>query len=192
MGVEFEKLPTSVNESQQVAESGTSYAQRLAGEKALQGVKYLAENATPADYAVLGADTIVIQSNGEVLGKPKNREHAVEMLTLLANSTHSVCTAVTLACSDTVKSNNDESRENNKINCQTCCVVTKVSFGDISPAQIEAYWLTGEPVDKAGAYAIQGGAAVFVTRIEGSYTAVVGLPLYEVRQLLLDAGVLAP
>jgi len=189
MGVPFEKLAVNVDESKQVAESVVTYVQRLARDKAMQGINQLQQREAFFNCAVLGADTIVAQQNGRILGKPQSREQAVEMLRALANCTHSVYTAVAVLCSQNVKNSEPNSGNDNKISCQTCCVETKVSFGDISETQIQAYCLTKEPFDKAGAYAIQGAAAAFVRQIHGSYTAVVGLPLYETRELLLNAGV---
>lgn len=125
------------------------------------------------DALVLGADTDVVLDD-EILGKPRDAEHAVETLLRLAGRRHEVISAVALVRGDTNAS---------------CLTVTKVEFGPITPAQAQAYWETGEPADKAGGYAIQGLAARFVRRIEGSYSGVVGLPLVETAELLAEFGV---
>ena len=122
---------------------------------------------------VLGADTDVVLDD-EILGKPRDRDHAVATLQRLAGRTHQVISAVALV---------QDARE------ATCLTVTTVEFGAIKPAQAQAYWETGEPADKAGGYAIQGLAARFVRRIEGSYSGVVGLPLFETAELLAEFGV---
>lgn len=122
---------------------------------------------------VLGADTDVVLDD-EILGKPRDRDHAVATLQRLAGRTHQVISAVALV---------QDARE------VTCLTVTAVEFGPIRADQASAYWETGEPADKAGGYAIQGLAARFVRRIEGSYSGVVGLPLFETAQLLAEFGV---
>lgn len=122
---------------------------------------------------VLGADTDVVLDD-EILGKPRDRDHAVATLQRLAGRTHQVISAVALV---------QDARE------ATCLTVTTVEFGPIKSAQAIAYWETGEPADKAGGYAIQGLAARFVRRIEGSYSGVVGLPLFETAELLAEFGV---
>ena len=124
--------------------------------------------AAGATLPVLGADTVVV-CDGQVLEKPRDAEHAQAMLLRLANRRHQVMTGVALV---------DRARIEQQV------VVTQVAFGPITPQQAAAYWHTGEPADKAGGYAIQGLAAVFVERIEGSFSNVVGLPLYETAQLL--------
>lgn len=122
---------------------------------------------------VLGADTIVVVDN-KVLGKPKNEKEAKDMLHALSDKRHSVLTAVALVKDDTVR---------------TKVVETKVWFRDLSDKEIDAYVATGEPLDKAGAYGIQGRAAAFVEKINGSYTNVVGLPLSQVCKMLRKAKV---
>jgi septum formation protein len=122
---------------------------------------------------VLGADTAV-SVDGRILGKPATRDEAVAMLSLLSGREHHVLTGVALLHAgslDTVQS------------------ATTVVFRPITVAEMQRYWDTGEPRDKAGGYAIQGLAAAFVERIEGSYSGVVGLPLFETARLLQDSGV---
>lgn len=122
---------------------------------------------------VLGADTVVSLA-GHTYGKPDNRENAKAMLQKLSGNVHEVTTGVAL-----VKDGK----------CFTDVVTTRVAFADLTAAEIAAYVATDEPLDKAGAYAIQGRAAVFIRGIEGSYSNVVGLPLHAVAQLARKAGV---
>ncbi|MBE5640210.1 Maf family protein [Salmonella enterica] len=122
----------------------------------------------PRDLPVLGADTIVVL-NGEVLEKPRDAAHAAEMLRLLSGNTHQVMTAVALADSQQTLD---------------CLVVTEVTFRTLSAQDITGYVASGEPLDKAGAYGIQGRGGCFVRKINGSYHAVVGLPLVETYELL--------
>ena len=136
---------------------------RLAREKAQAGVAQ-----TPRDLPVLGADTIVIL-NGEVLEKPRDAHHAALMLRKLSGQTHQVMTAVALADSQYVLD---------------CLVMTEVTFRALTDADIADYIASGEPMDKAGAYGIQGRGGCFVRKINGSYHAVVGLPLVETYELL--------
>lgn len=124
----------------------------------------------------MGADTCVVV-DGRMLGKPVDRRQAREMLTRLQDRTHQVYTAVCLLSGET-----DEPV------CTLSC--SDVEFGPLSQAEIEAYCDTGEPMDKAGAYGIQGRAGAFVKAIHGSYSSIVGLPLYETRRLLMDLGIL--
>lgn len=163
LGLQFERVITEVEERRQPDESADAYVRRLAVEKAQAGVA-----VAPQDLPVLGADTIVVL-NGEVLEKPASEAHAAEMLTKLSGQTHQVMTAVALA---------DRQRT------LECLVITDVTFRTLSPADIRDYIASGEPVDKAGAYAIQGSGGRFVRKINGSYYAVVGLPLVETDELL--------
>ena len=119
---------------------------------------------THKDDTVLGADTVVF-ANGEIMGKPKTKAQAKEMLRALSGRAHKVCTGYAI-----IKGGAEH----------TGCVVTDVYFRSLTEREIEDYVATGEPMDKAGAYGIQGGAAVFVERIDGDYFNVVGLPLCEI------------
>lgn len=163
LGLHFERVMTNVEELRREEESAQHYVRRLAREKAQAGVA-----AAPQDLPVLGADTIVVL-NGEVLEKPRDERHAEEMLTRLSGQTHQVLTAVALA---------DRQRE------LDCLVTTEVTFRLLTPQDIHDYIASGEPMDKAGAYGIQGLGGNFVRKINGSYHAVVGLPLVETRELL--------
>lgn len=163
LGVSFERIVTGIEEKRAEGESAQQYVSRLAREKAQVGVAQ-----TPRDLPVLGADTIVIL-NGEVLEKPHDAEHAARMLRKMSGQTHQVMTAVALADSQHVLD---------------CLVVTDVTFRVLTDDEIAAYITSGEPMDKAGAYGIQGLGGCFVRKINGSYHAVVGLPLVETYELL--------
>ncbi|EPA0078016.1 MULTISPECIES: Maf family protein [Enterobacter] len=163
LGVSFERIVTGIEEKRAEGESAQQYVSRLAREKAQAGVVQ-----TPRDLPVLGADTIVIL-NGEVLEKPHDADHAARMLRKMSGQTHQVITAVALADSQ---------------NVLDCLVVTDVTFRVLTDDEIAAYIASGEPMDKAGAYGIQGLGGCFVRKINGSYHAVVGLPLVETYELL--------
>lgn len=170
IGVPFSTLPTVIDETPLANEAAVAYVQRLACAKAQAG---LASLAVPGTAVVLGADTSVVL-DGRILGKPESRAEALAMLAALSGQTHEVLTAVALA---------------NSQRCEVRVVSSQVSFRPLSTAEIEAYWLSGEPQDKAGSYAIQGLGAVFVADLHGSFSAVVGLPLCETAALLADFGI---
>lgn len=163
LGYTFDVVKPDVDESQQDSESPQDYVVRLSRDKALRGQTLCKEPSI-----VLGSDTIVVVDD-VVLEKPNDLADSRRMLTKLAARKHQVMTAVTVATQNTIKSK---------------LVITDVWFKEISEQEIVRYWQSGEPCDKAGSYAIQGTGGRFVTRIEGSYHAVVGLPLYETEQLL--------
>ncbi|MDZ4034525.1 nucleoside triphosphate pyrophosphatase [Kluyvera ascorbata] len=163
LGMTFEKVVPGIEELRRPQEPAQQYVARLALEKAQAGVA-LARH----DLPVLGADTIVVL-NGEVLEKPRDAAHAAAMLRKLSGNTHQVMTAVALADSQ---------------HTLDCLVVTEVTFRMLSEEDIADYVASGEPLDKAGAYGIQGLGGCFVRKINGSYHAVVGLPLVETYELL--------
>lgn len=169
LGVSFERIVPGVEEQRHEQESAQQYVVRLAREKAQAGVAQAAR-----DLPVLGADTIVIL-NGEVLEKPQDTLHAAKMLHQLSGQTHQVMTAVALA---------------DRQQTLDCLVVTEVTFRVLSDSEIATYIASGEPMDKAGAYGIQGLGGCFVRRINGSYHAVVGLPLVETWELLVNFNAL--
>lgn len=168
LGLRFETLAADVPEQPAPGQLPADYALATALAKA-RAAAALAPLALP----VLGADTDV-SIDGEILGKPRDRADALDMLARLAGRTHEVCSAVVVIAGARMES---------------ALTVTRVSFGAIDAAQAAAYWASGEPADKAGAYAIQGHAARWVKSIEGSYSGVVGLPLYETCELLQRFGV---
>ena len=165
LGVTFERLVPGVEEQRGAQEAPQDYVTRLARDKARAGVALAAR-----DLPVLGADTIVVL-DGDVLEKPRDAAHAAEMLRRLSGQTHEVMTAVALA---------DKQRVCERL------VITRVTFRTLTAQDIAAYVESGEPMDKAGAYGIQGLGGCFVRRIEGSYHAVVGLPLVETWELLSE------
>lgn len=167
MGVHFETIDVLVEEVPHLNESPESYVKRVAEDKAVAGWNL---DGRRRELPVLGSDTAVIV-NGEILGKPKDKADFMRMQTLLSANTHQVLTAVTVVDAN---------------QCETVLVSTDVTFAETSEAQRLAYWETSEPNDKAGGYAIQGYAAMFVSKLNGSYSGVVGLPVYETAELLRD------
>lgn len=170
IGVPFQRVSASIDETPRVAEEAGAYVERLAREKALAGLQRLERED---DAVVLGADTAVVLE-GRILGKPQDRADALAMLAALSGREHQVLTAVALCSAERLA---------------TVVVASQVRFAPISAAQAEAYWASGEPLDKAGSYAIQGLGAVFVAGMSGSYSAVVGLPLCETASLLAEFGI---
>ncbi|MCG9576327.1 Maf-like protein [Vibrio tubiashii] len=162
LGYTFSVVKTDVEECRQAGENAFDYVSRLSKDKAMAAVE-LEPNSV-----VIGSDTIVV-CDQQVLEKPDDLAHAKQMLMALSGRAHQVMTAVTVATKEIQ---------------ETVVVTTDVWFKTLSEQEIEQYWHTGEPCDKAGSYGIQGLGGRFVTRIEGSYYAVVGLPLYETDQLL--------
>lgn len=168
LGLVFDTLPADIPEQPQPDESAADYALRMAVEKA-----QAAQQRSGTHLPVLGADTDVVL-NGSILGKPRDRDDGLRMLAALSGRAHEVYSAVAVIRGD-------------RIECALS--VTQVHFGEIAAAQAAAYWDSGEPADKAGGYGIQGLGAMFVREIRGSYSGVVGLPLYETVQLLALFGV---
>ncbi|QNH05813.1 septum formation inhibitor Maf [Pseudomonas sp. B11D7D] len=160
----------SIDETPLPGEQPAAYVERLARGKAHAGLAALS-NST--DAVVLGADTAVVL-DGQILGKPLDFEDFRRMLAGLSGRSHQVMTAVALV---------GRQAEAAQVVC------SDVTFRHLSEVEICAYWASGEPSDKAGGYGIQGLAAIFVSRIEGSYSAVVGLPLCETAQMLGDFGI---
>ncbi|MBO7911454.1 septum formation protein Maf [Vibrio sp. G41H] len=205
LGYEFSVLVTDVEECKHAQETAEEYVKRLSLDKALAALSLLKDNPSEKQHVVpssdnvvssvdnvavgsgivavgsdaisldsetvvLGSDTVVV-SQGQVLEKPTDFADSKRQLTQLANERHQVMTAVSVV---------SEEKQRTEI------IITDVWFKPLSEQEIEQYWQTGEPCDKAGSYGIQGLGGRFVTRIEGSYYAVVGLPLYETDQLLQE------
>jgi septum formation protein len=170
-GICFEIRPADIPEIMEGDESPVAFAQRLARGKALCVAEQI---GAPPARLVLGADTIVVLDD-EVLGKPRDPDHALEFLERLTGREHSVITAVALAASDTHR-------------VWQVAVTSRVEMRAAARDELVAYVATGESLDKAGGYAVQGGARSFVTRIQGSETNVIGLPLDETVELLGEAG----
>jgi septum formation protein len=172
IGVPFQTLSIAIDESATAHEAPAGYVSRLAKAKVAAGQE-LAQRAGLAARPVLAADTAVV-IDAEILGKPVDSEDAERMLRLLSGRTHQVLTAVALSAASQFFSLVNRS---------------EVTFRSITVQEARDYWSTGEPRDKAGSYAIQGLGAVFVTDLRGSYSGVMGLPLYETAELLREAGV---
>jgi septum formation protein len=165
-----------VDEAPLPGESPVDYALRVASAKARFGSMILGARRL-REAPVLAADTVVT-IDGDILGKPADRNEAAAFLRRLAGRTHEVRTAVALAFGPV-----------ERIELLTAASVSMVSFAALTERQIERYCASNEPYDKAGGYAIQGLAASFIEHIEGSYSGVMGLPLFETAQLLRQAGV---
>jgi septum formation protein len=169
IGVRHHVMPARIEERQLEGESVEQCVRRLAEQKALKVYARQSGESLP----VLGADTVVTLG-GRLLGKPRDRADALEMLAELSGREHEVISGVALAQRGVISSKLSRS---------------VVRFRVLTRAECEAYWDSGEPRDKAGAYAIQGRGAVFIDMLRGSYSGVVGLPLFETAELLAAAGV---
>ncbi len=167
IGVSYRVEAVDIDETPLLNELPQVYVERVATEKSAA-----CRNILGVDMPVLAADTAVVL-NGQIMGKPRDFEHACRMLQALSGNTHQVYSAVSL-----------RSRQH-----QQAVSITEVAFRNLSSREIIAYWQTGEPQDKAGAYAIQGVAGIFVESIKGSFSGVMGLPLFETAQLLEQQGI---
>jgi len=167
----FDCLDADIDETPAPGEHGLALARRLAQEKAGRGAE-LVRHTPGGSHLVLAADTVVCLGT-TVLDKPANGADHRRMLRLLSGTCHEVHTVVVAAQAGRLLE---------------ACVTTRVWFRDLAEHEIAAYWRSGEPADKAGGYAIQGLAGRFVARIDGSYSAVVGLPLLETERLLATCG----
>ncbi|MEJ2453082.1 MAG: Maf family protein [Candidatus Thiodiazotropha sp.] len=169
IGVAYRLLDIEVDEGVREGESPSDYVLRVSQDKAMAGLETCREAES---LPVLAADTCVVVA-GRMLGKPSDREEGLWMLRQLSDATHRVYTAVAL----------DDGRLTTRLS------VSEVSLRPLSEAEMAAYWASGEPADKAGGYAIQGLAAQFIRELRGSYSGVMGLPLYETAELLKGAGI---
>jgi septum formation protein len=170
-GIPFDVRPSTIEERARAGESAAALVERLAREKALDVAQQLA--AAPP-RPVLGADTVVVL-DGEVLGKPRDEDHAIEMLSRLVGRAHAVMTGIALAWTDAR-------------GLESQVVTSAVEMRAATREEIVAYVAIGESLDKAGAYALQGGASRFITRVVVSRTNVIGLPREETLALLARAG----
>ena len=168
LGVDFTQSSVYIDESRRPGEIITDMPMRLALEKVLA-----LETKESGGVPVLAADTAVVLEN-RVYGKPKSKDDALSMLSQLSGRSHAVITAVVLQVGDQVLSAKSH---------------TEVRLRNINLQEADAYWLSGEPADKAGAYAIQGLGGMFVEAVRGSYSGVVGLPVFETAALLAEAGI---
>lgn len=169
IGVAFETHPAEIDETPLAGEAPADYVTRMAVEKAR------AVHALSPERPVLGSDTAVILDD-RILGKPADRTDGIAMLQALGGRAHQVLTAVAL----------DHGRVEHALSD------SRVRFRPITAEEAARYWDSGEPADKAGGYGIQGRGAVFVERIEGSYSGIMGLPLFETAQLLGRIGIRLP
>ena len=171
VGWPFETFAVKIDESPRKSEAAAAYVERLAREKAEAAAW---QQHRSMSTLVLGADTVVVAAGGVMLGKPRDEQDARRMLRLLSGCWHEVLTGVAL-----VRAGENAVRSASAIAHQT----TRVRFSALTDEEIEWYVETGEPMDKAGAYAVQGRAALFIEAIEGDYWNVVGLPVHLIYKL---------
>ncbi|OUR59926.1 septum formation protein Maf [Colwellia sp. 39_35_sub15_T18] len=171
LGYHFSILAADIDESAYIDEKPHDYVLRLAVQKA-QAIFEQLPIHKQADTLVLGADTCVV-NNGKILGKPEDEKQCLTTLGQLSGKSHQVLTSIAVVGANIVAKE---------------LITTQVNFKPLATTEIQRYWQTGEPCDKAGSYAIQGIGGQFVTSINGSYSAVVGLPLYETSQMLAKFG----
>ena len=167
IGIEHVIHSVDIDETPLAHESALSYVERVAAEKSLA-----CQQQFPGNLPILSADTSVICDN-EIIGKPRDLDHAIAILSKLSGRTHQVYSAVSLRGIE---------------HWQTLSI-SEVQFRELSQEEIIAYWHTGEPCDKAGAYAVQGLASTFISAINGSFSGIMGLPLFETAQLLTRQGI---
>ncbi len=167
MGLRFTAAGVDIDETRYEGEPVADMVVRLAIAKAAAARENLDQS-----LPIIGADTAVVIGD-QVLGKPGSQDEAVQMLASLSGRSHTVLTGVALDYAGAVR---------------TTTSLTQVRFREISPDEAQSYWQSGEPLDKAGAYAVQGIAGIFVEELSGSYSGVVGLPVFETAALLADAG----
>jgi septum formation protein len=168
IGVSHRVQAVDVDETELHGEPPDTYVRRLA---VLKAETLWEKLAATQRQPVLGADTAVVL-DGQILGKPRDEQDCLRILRLLSGRTHQVFTAVALRAST----------------CQSRVNVSDVTFRKLDDDEIRRYWRSGEPADKAGAYAVQGRAALFIERIAGSYSGIMGLPLFETGELLAAIG----
>jgi septum formation protein len=176
IGVPHRVVPAQIDERRAAGEPIEDCVRRLASNKALEvqvALAAVAGAATAVEFAVLGADTAVVIDD-DLLGKPRDRADALAMLARLSGRWHQVLSAVALASANGMQCSLSRS---------------EVRFRALGARECALYWDSGEPCDKAGAYAIQGLGAAFIQELRGSYSGVVGLPLFETARLLAEAGV---
>jgi septum formation protein len=169
IGISHRVIAADIDESIQGEEDARMYVCRMAREKAME-----VHRRCGVPLPVLGADTIVVL-NRRILGKPEDRDHASQMLEELSSETHEVWSAIALVLPGGSLSE--------RLN------ITRVTFAELGKEWIDSYCDSGDPMDKAGAYGVQGAAAQKISNIEGSYSGIMGLPLYETTEILREAGV---
>jgi septum formation protein len=179
LGLNFEVIRPDVDEGIMAGETPERYVIRLALEKARAGWQWLQQQRKPR-RPVIGADTCIVCGE-QLMGKPKDKTDFNRLFAQLSGNTHEVYSAVAVA--GIVPGGTTNPDELYRVN------ISRVQFRSISQQERDTYWQTGEPADKAGGYAIQGLAAGFVQNLNGSYSAVVGLPLFETAELLEAFGI---
>ena len=194
IGIDYTVVDAPIDEVRQPGEAPGRFVERMACEKAQAGLAALGDARTGPVFA---ADTVVVLGE-QVLGKPRDPEHAMAMLGALSGRMHHVISAVAVAgirtrsASGGLVDNHVRESDGSASDAEAPRVATSVSrvwLRDIGPDERRRYCASGEPLDKAGAYAIQGRAAIFVARLDGSYSGVMGLPLFETASLLREAGI---
>lgn len=177
LGYRVIQLPAGIDESVKADETPACYVQRMAAEKNQTALAlFLETNGTMPDFPLITADTCVV-SDGIILGKPRSQAEAATFLNLLSGTGHTVLTAVCI-----------HYRGKTSSRVQT----NRVVFKPLSSEEISAYVQSGEPMDKAGAYAVQGIGGIFIQSIEGSFSGIMGLPVYETVSMLQDLGYRSP
>ncbi len=168
--------PVDIDESVHAGEMATDYCLRMAEEKSIEAQKSIQTSFSSISLPIITADTIVVIDD-QILGKPIDKEAAVLTLVKLSGREHQVYSAVSVWHAG---------------QCKTILSTNAVKMSDISETQMMAYVATGEPMDKAGSYGIQGYAAMWIERINGSYSSIMGLPLFETTVLLHEMGIMSP
>lgn len=177
LGLRYQIVDVDVDERHRDGESPADYVARLALEKARSGWHQVAVQGVP----VVGADTCIVL-NGRIVGKPVDKAHGIALLKQYSGATHEVVSGVAMV--GTV-GNASESAPQEQVRVN----ISRVTFRRLTDQECERYWETQEPLDKAGGYAIQGKAAGFISNIEGSYSGIMGLPLYEFAELISVFGI---
>lgn len=177
LGIPYQSISVEVDEREHAGELPADFVARLACEKAQAGWQLVAEQGIP----VLGADTCIVLDQ-QIVGKPTSREQGIDLLKRYSGKSHQVVTGVAMV-------GPDEGMSGAPIVQQVRVSTSLVTFRVVTDRECEQYWQTGEPEGKAGGYAIQGKAAAFIEKIEGSYSGVMGLPLFEFSELIGGFGI---
>ncbi len=172
LGIQCQVNAVEIDETPFLNEEPLTYVKRIAAAKSAACLA-----TYQGSLPILAADTSVVLGH-QMMGKPENQHHAQQMLLALSGTTHQVYSAISLRC-----------RTANKVIHQEAVNITQVTFRKLTLAEIATYWETGEPCDKAGGYAIQGLGSIFIEKIHGSFSGVMGLPLFETAQLLAQHGI---
>ena len=182
LGIPFETLDVDIDERPQQGEESAGYVARLAVEKARAGWDQVSSRRIP----VVGADTCIM-FNDRIIGKVENRQDGIALLKQFSVNSHAVLTGIAMVGPALVgtesESNNSKIKECVRVN------TSKITFRAVTDEECENYWNTGEPLGKAGGYAIQGIAGAFIEKLEGSYSSVMGLPLCELTELMHEFGI---